>query len=100
MYIGDMFGQKCWRQQQMTVRNSTCLGHFGRYDTDRIIYIYVAPHKVEKESKEGAIHIGLWCNITGNIAGIIALNFATVNTALTIIFIFERRFVHQNFNKV
>ncbi len=72
-----------------TCDNSTCLGHLGRYNTDRIIYIYVAPPKVAKESKEGAIHIGLWCNIASNIAGIIALNFAYVNTALIIIFILK-----------
>jgi hypothetical protein len=33
----------------------TCLGHLGRYDTDRIISIYDAPPKVAKESKESVI---------------------------------------------
>jgi hypothetical protein len=37
---------------------------------------------VAKETKEGAIHIGLWCDIAHDIAGIIALNFANVSMAL------------------
>ena len=31
-------------------RDCTCLGHLGRYNTDRIIYIYVVLPKVAKES--------------------------------------------------
>jgi hypothetical protein len=61
---------------------NTKLGNLGRYDTDRILSIYVALPKVAKESKEGAIHIGLWCDIAHDIAGIIALNFANVSMAL------------------
>jgi hypothetical protein len=44
-----------WQQRHTTVWNSTCLGHLGQCNTDRIISIYVAPPKVAKESKEGAI---------------------------------------------
>jgi hypothetical protein len=66
----------------VTVRNSTYLGHLVKNDTDGIISNYVAPPKVAKESKEGAIHIGLWCNIARDITCIMALNFANVNTTL------------------
>jgi hypothetical protein len=62
--------------------DSTYLGHLGQYDTDRIISNYAAPPKVAKESKEGAIHIDLWCDIARDIASIMALNFANVNIAL------------------
>ncbi len=81
MYIGNGFWLKRWRQWHATVRNSICLGHPGQYDTDKIISIYVALLKVAKDSKEGTIHIGLWCDIARDIVGIIALNFANVNTA-------------------
>ncbi len=53
----------------------------GWYNTNRIISIYVTLPKVAKDSKEGAIHIGLWCDIARDIAVIIALNLANVNTA-------------------
>jgi len=33
----------------------TCLGHLRQRDTDRIVSISVAPHKVAKASKEGDI---------------------------------------------
>jgi hypothetical protein len=33
----------------------SCLGHLGRLNTDRIIYIYVTPPKVARPRKEGDI---------------------------------------------
>jgi hypothetical protein len=41
MYISKACWQKHWQQQQMTDRLSTCLGHLGWYNTDKIISISV-----------------------------------------------------------
>jgi hypothetical protein len=56
-----------------------CFGHFGRHDTDRIISTSVAPPKVAKASTSVTLTRVV-------VAGVIALNFANVNTALGVIF--------------